>query len=118
MNGILLDDISPCRSKPGHVVHDNLDDRREIFCLLKRLPPTQRLSWLQWACRHAALGKSSVRPVVTSKTRRLAEQARWDNSADERLTLEIFWDLWHLDVSYRVDFETLLKRLEQAVRRH
>lgn len=117
MSGVLLDGIDPFTHKPAHVVHDNLDDRREIFCLLAKLPPRKRVSWLEWACRNATLGRSSIQPVVSSKTRQLAEAARWDNSADERLSLEIFWDLWHLDVSFQVDFEQLLKHLERSVRR-
>lgn len=117
MPGKLLDDISPCAGRPGHVVHDNLDDRREVIRLLRRLPPRQRLGWLEWACRNAVLGRSQIHPVVAERTRRLAEEARWDSAADERLTLEIYWDLWHLDVSFRVDFEALLKGLERAVRR-
>jgi hypothetical protein len=115
--GVLLDDINPCVRKPGHVLHDNLDDRREVFYLLGKLPPLERVGLLAWACRHATLGKSSVRPVVATKTRQLAERARWDSAADQRLTHEIFRDLWMLDVNFRVNFETLLRRLEQAVRR-
>lgn len=115
-NGIILDDISPCSRKPGHVVHDNLDDRREVYHLLARLPPQQRLAFLDWACHQATLGKSQIRPIVAAKTRRLAEQARWDSSADTRLTLEIFFDLWMLDVNYRVDFEATLNSLEQHAR--
>ncbi len=115
--GHRLDDVSPCVSRPGHVVHDNLDDRREVFRLLRRLPPRERVAWLDWACRQATLGRSAVRPFVNASTRRLAEQARHDTAADERLTLEIFFDLWHLDVSFRVDFEALLRGLEQATRR-
>lgn len=115
--GILLEGVSPCTSKPGHVVHDNLDDRREIFYLLGKLSPSERLAWLEWACRHATLGHSQVRPAVARKTRELAARARWDSAADSRLTLEIYFDLFMLDVSFRVDFEALLKRLEAAVRR-
>jgi hypothetical protein len=112
---MLLEAINLCASKPGHVVHDNLDDRREIYCLLDKMPPALRLSWLDWACRRAVLGSSCVHPVVSQRTRALARQARWDSAADRRLTHEIFRDLWMLDVSFRVDFEQLLRRLERAV---
>lgn len=117
MKGIVLDEITPCVSKPGHVVHDNLDDRREVFYLLGKLSPLERVQWLEWACRHATLGRSTVRPVVARKTRELALRARWDTAAAERLTLVIWWDLWMLDVNFRVDFEALLRGLEAAVRR-
>lgn len=113
--GALLDDISPC-TKPGILIHDNLDDRREIYHLLARLPPKRRLGWLEWACRNATLGESKVRPVVAAKTRQLADQARWDSSANTRLTMEVFFDLWMLSVNYRMDFESLLRRLEAVVR--
>lgn len=116
MAGMYLDDISPV-AKPGYLLHDNLDDRREIFHLLNRLSPASRLGVLAHACREAVLPNSQVHPFVNSETRRLAEQARWDSAADERLTLTIFWDLWHLSVSFRLDFESLLKRLLRQVRR-
>lgn len=113
-----LEEISPCTSKPGHVVHDNLDDRKEVFYLLGKLPPSERIRWLEWACCRSVLPGSKVRPFVARRTRQLAEQARWDSAADARLTMEVYYDLWHLDVSFTVDFAQLLRQLEQQVRRH
>lgn len=119
-DGIHLDDISPVRLpayKPGILDHDSLDDRREVYHLLSKLPPAARVAWLEWACKNATLGTSRIRPTVAAKTRQLAAQARWDTAADERLTLEIFFDLFQMSINFRVDFEALLKGLEAQVRR-
>ena len=120
MNGILLDDVSPIRKptyRPGILDHDNLDDRREVYHLLSKLPPLERVAWLDWCCRNATLPKTNIRPVVAAKTRELARQARWDTAADERLTLEVFFDLWQMSINYRVDFAALLTGLERCARR-
>ena len=120
MKGTRLDDISPIQKpayKPGVIQHDNLDDRREVYHQLSKLPPQKRLAWLEWACRNATLGKSSVRPIVAAKTRQLAERARWDSAADVRLTMEIFFDLWQMTINYCVDMDLLLRGLERHARR-
>lgn len=120
MSGIVLDDISPFKKtayKPGILQYDTLDDRREVYHLLSKLPPAQRVGWLDWACRQATLGASGVRPIVQQKTRQLAHQARWDSAADRRLTLEVYFDLWMMSLNYRVDFDVLLRLLERSARR-
>jgi len=30
-----------------------LDDRRELWKMLDRLPPAKRIAWLQWCCKQA-----------------------------------------------------------------
>ena len=100
------------------VLHDNLDDRREIHQLLARLSPARRVAFVDECCRNAVLPGSEIRPGVARKTRDLAEVARRDSSADSRLTLDLFMDLWYLHLHYRWDFDRSLGRLVELVRRH
>lgn len=100
------------------VLHDNLDDRREIHQLLARLSPARRVAFVDECCRNAVLPGSEIRPGVAQKTRDLAEVARRDSSADSRLTLNLFMDLWYLHLHYRWDFDRSLARLVELVRRH
>lgn len=102
---------------PG-VLHDNLDDRREIHHLLARLSPSRRVAFVDECCRGAVLPGSAIRPGVARKTRDLAEVARRDSSADSRLTLNLFMDLWYLHLHYRWDFDASLSRLVELVRLH
>lgn len=102
--------------KPQYLQTDNLDDRREIYYLLARLSPRRRIAFLRWACQTAVLPCSTVRPRVLQKTEDLARLAERDDSADERLTLEIFFDVWHLCLSYKFDLDNALARLVQIVR--
>ena len=96
--------------------YDTLDDRREIHTLLARLPPVRRIAWLRWACRSAALPNSDVQPKVAAKTLALAERARWDSSADDRLTLEAYMDVWYLSFAYAFDLDRALAKLVEMVR--
>jgi len=99
------------------VLHDNLDDRREIHQLLARLSPLKRVAFVDECCRNAVLPGSAIRPGVAQKTRDLAEVARRDSSADSRLTLNLFMDLWYLHLHYEWSFDSALTRLVQLVRR-
>ena len=95
---------------------DNLDDRREVHELLRKLPPDRRVAWLAWACRQSKLPRFDERPAVARKTLALAEQARWDSSADERLTLECYTDIWFLAMSYELNLDVALAKLVEMVR--
>ena len=44
------------------VLHDNLDDRREIHQLLARLSPLKRVAFVDECCRNAVLPGSAIRP--------------------------------------------------------
>jgi hypothetical protein len=96
------------------LLHDNLDDRREVFQALKRLPPGARVAFVNWCCRRAVLPGSRTHPGVARRTQELAELARRDDAADERLTVDLFFDLWNLSLSF--DF-TLDDALAELVRR-
>lgn len=102
--------------KPQLLQYDNLDSRREISYILSRLSPARRLRFLAWACTQARLGPSQIQPKISDKTWALAEQARWDSSASERLTLETYLDLWMLSINYRVNLDNLIRKLEAFAR--
>lgn len=95
---------------------DNLDDRREVWTLMKRLSPARRVQFLEWCCSQARLGKHPGKPVVAMKTKRLAAQARWDDSAEERLQNDLWMDLWMLVNNYDFDLDAGLARLVEMVR--
>ena len=101
------------------LIRDNLDDRREIHSLLGRLPPLVRVRFDAWCCANAlaAPGATDYRPEVMAKTWDLAERARWDSSADDRLTYEIWLDLWTLAAQYAFSLDSALKKLVAVVRR-
>lgn len=90
--------------KPKYLQFDNLDDRREIFHLLERLPPWQRVAWLKWCCRHPSVAAGPVKPQVSA--------AR--TTGDSR---EIFFDLWALAAQYNLDVNAAVLRLVDMVRR-
>ena len=100
-----------------YLQYDSLDDRREIFRLLNRLPPLKRLAWMRFACSRARMPKGRTQPRPAAKTVALAEQARWDSSASEKLTLDLYFDVWHLGVSFELDFDLVMNRLVEMVRR-
>lgn len=103
-------------SRPQILDYDTRDDRREVYRLLARLHPDARVAFVEGCCRRAALPGSATRPGVARRTRALARQACLDDSADERLTLELFFDLWNLSVSYAFDLDAALARLVAAAR--
>jgi hypothetical protein len=100
-----------------YVQYDTLSDRRDIYRLLDRLPPEQRLAWMSWVCSQAKMPHSMTQPRVQAKTRALARQARWDSSASAQLTLELYFDVWQLAVNFELDFEAALRQLEEMARR-
>lgn len=102
--------------KPQYALLDTLDDRREIHQLLAKLSPTRRIAFLRWACNQAVLPKSKIRPVVAQKTIDLAALAVRDSSADTRLTLDLYFDLWRLSIAYEFDLDSALTELVAWVR--
>ena len=96
--------------------YDNLDDRREIHQLLARLPPVERVRFDVWCCARASLPHFKHKPEVMAKTWRLAELARWDSSADERLTYEVWMDLWQISINYQFSLDVAVIELASRVR--
>jgi hypothetical protein len=101
---------------PGRLQHDCLDDRRQIHELLARLTPRDRITFLRWCCTRAALPHSTTRPRVSRRTVRLARLAERDESADRRLALDCFFDVWNLTTQYDFDLDAALEKLVEMVR--
>lgn len=105
-------------SKPKYLQHDCLDDRRELVVLLRKLPPHDRIAFVEDACRRSKLPNSDTRPTVSRKTRELADEARKGNAqADNALSNEAYFDLWALATQYDLDLTAALVRLERFVKR-
>jgi hypothetical protein len=97
--------------KPHFLVYDTLDDRREVLYLLGRLAPARRVAYLRWCCARAVVPGSATHPGPSRKTLALAERARTDSSADERLTLDLYLDWWTLCTQYELDADAALAEL-------
>ncbi len=96
---------------------DDLDSRREFSRLLDYLPPRARVDYLGWVCQQAFLPGSRIHPAVAQSTRDMAEQARFDDSRSDRLTLDVVVDLFHMCGNYSIDLHHCLSHLEQWVKR-
>ncbi len=95
---------------------DNLDDRREIMLLLARLNPPKRLAFVRWFCSQARLGPWGLIPRVQAKTEKTAREAMTDSGADERLTLELYLDLWRVGADYEISLDVAFRKLVEVVR--
>lgn len=103
--------------KPRLLAYDNKDDRTFIHTrLLSRLPPRERVRFLEECCLHAAVGNTEVRPRVGRDTYRLARLAMRDDSAAPALTNDVYSSLWVLALQYRFDADAAMTRLEERVR--
>lgn len=110
--------MTTAAAKPAYLTMDNLDDRTEVYRLLSRLSPARRLAWLRWCCARAVLPNSATHPGPARKMVELADLARRDSSADQRLTLDIFYDFWSLTgLNYELDPDVALTKLVAMVRR-
>lgn len=97
---------------------DTRDDRREVCTLLAKLSPAERIAWLRWCCKQATLGgKRGMHPKIQRKTLELADQARRSDDADQRLTLDLYFDLWALSAQWKFEVATAVTELERRVRR-
>lgn len=97
--------------------HNNADDRTEIHRLLTKLSPWERVRFAAWCCRQATLKGSAVNPAVARSTKETAQLATKDDSADAKLSMDIFLDLYHLSAHYNFDLDTALTELVRRVRK-
>lgn len=77
------------------------DEKRDLFVLLKRLDPRERLDYLAWACREAGRNRPD-KVTVTSST------------GTER---DVWGDLMSLTFAYDLDPRAALAELVRRVRR-
>ena len=90
---------------------DTLDDRREVYHLLHRLPPARRVAFLADCCgRVTAPGGN--RPAAAGFGRLVREAGRCDRG-DERLTVAVYTDLLALAAQWRLDLAAAAVRLER-----
>jgi hypothetical protein len=71
------------------LVIDTLDDRREVWSLLHRLPPRERLCYLRWCCAQVSdpVTGNGPTPLIAGETVRMAYRC---DRADTRLTNEVY----------------------------
>lgn len=94
--------------------YDTLDDRREAWHLLHRLPPRDRVAFLRWACT-LATGKHGRRPDPVISRESVRQAYRCDR-ADERLTNECYADYLALVAQWDLDQAAALAELVRWVR--
>lgn len=94
---------------------DTLDDRRELWHLLHRLPPRRRVSFLAWCCGKVRRPDGNG-PVASSRmAETIAGAARCDRF-DHRLTNEIYGDVLALSAQWGLDLAAAAAELERRVR--
>src|SRR5688572_18686248 len=105
------------RSQTTVLTVDTLDDRREVHELLRKLSPARRVGFLAWCCKHSKMNRFNEPIVVARKTRELAELARWDSSADNALTVDVYMSCWSLAMQFQLDLDKALAKLVEMVRK-
>jgi hypothetical protein len=97
---------------------DTRDDRLEIWTLLHRLPPADRLLFVGWACAQAPQGKGRLPAPVPAMMRVSVDEARRDDRASQMHTNECYTDLLALLNTFDVDAMKLACELERRVTAH
>lgn len=60
---------------------------------------------------------SVIQPRVGRDMPKRSKLARKDDSADEKLSLEIFLDIWNLSLQYQLDLKEAATELERWARK-
>jgi hypothetical protein len=58
---------------------------------------------------------STTKPRVMRATVELAQKARWDDAASERLNVEVYADLFSLSLQYRLNLDAALVERAESV---
>ncbi len=101
----------------GKIVLDTTDDRREIYQIIRRVHPLTATRWVDAQCAQLS-GRTGQVTRVKRETYQLADLATRDDSAAERLAVELFRDLWTLHSAYGLDMDAAAKSLEQLAKRN
>lgn len=97
---------------------DNLDDRREIFALLGKLPPLSRWQFVRACCSTVKLGNKRPEVRLDANDREAVKLANaGDRDADERVTRNCWGFLIVLSAQWELDLGAAAVKLEQLVRR-
>lgn len=102
--------------KPVILAIDTLDDRREWFELLLRLPPRERLRFLLWACRQTHSPKQRPVPNIPVMKTRIDAALRGDETANIALANEVRMDCCYLVIQYGLDPRKASEELERWVK--
>lgn len=96
---------------------DTLDDRREIWHLLHKLSPMDRVRWLGTVCRKIRERDGHGPHPSVWRMRETITQAYRSDPWNERLTNEIYGDLIMAASQYQLNLLELAVELESVVRR-
>lgn len=94
---------------------DTLDDRREIWHLLHRMPPARRLGYLERVCR-AVSRPDGTGPRPVPDMRLLARDAERCGRADERLTNAVYVDVVHVCAAFDLELLLVAADLERVAK--
>ena len=104
-------------TKPPILAIDTLDDRREVWHLLHRLPPARRVAFLADCCRRVPGNARGHRPTPSARMAPTVAAAARCDAADHRLTTLVYTDLLVLSSQWGLDLAAAAVRLEGWVRR-
>lgn len=102
--------------KPQFLILDTKDDRREIYHLLGKLPPVDRVRYLEWCCRQVRKPGQRLQPTPSRRMTDRVQQAQRFGVGDDRLTTEIYFDWWRLANTYGLDVTAAAIELERLVK--
>jgi hypothetical protein len=94
---------------------DTLDDRRTIWHLLHRLPPSARVRFLRWACSQVP-GIRGNRPLPQPMPDQVRDAVRCGRG-DDRLTNAVYMDVLILSAQWALDLEAAARQLEHWVKK-
>lgn len=96
---------------------DTLDSRRELHTLLGKLPPRERIAFLEWACKQVPQNEKGYLPVPrVGEMQTTCDMAYRCDRADLRLTNEVYFDLLQLAATYHLDLLKAAVILEKLAR--
>lgn len=101
--------------KPSLLAVDTLDDRREIWHLLHRLAPWERVRFVDWCCRSVRSFGRGVRPSVHRMLDRIQSSFK-DDKSDHALTNMLYADVLFLGSQWGLDVPRAAVMLEQVVK--
>jgi hypothetical protein len=104
-------------AKPLLLACETLDDRREIHRMLHRLPPVERVRFLDRVAKRIRVPNSEGLGASWFRMNATIKEAYRCDRADLRLTNEVYADCVGLAVQWDVDLLAVAVELEQLVRR-
>lgn len=94
---------------------DNVDDRREIWHLLHKLNPHQRVKFVGYCCQ-IVTGKLKGVVLDATSMQDTIEESWICERASERLTNILYYDILALACQWKVDLSRVVLDLEQVVK--